>query len=182
MSVEGVHSIPGRGTVVTGRIDRGVIKINDPVEIVGFGDTQKSTVTGVEMFHKQMKQGEPGDNVGLLLRGVKHEEVKRGHVVAAPGTVSPHKKFKCELYVLTKDEGGRHTPFFSNYRPQFFINTSDVTGDIQLQAGTEMVMPGDNVRLDVELGSPIAIDVQSTFAIREGGKTIGAGVVSEILD
>jgi len=182
MPVEGVHSIPGRGTVVTGKIERGVVKVGDEVDIVGFGDTGKTVVTGVEMFHKSMKQGEHGDNVGLLLRGVKHEDIKRGHVIAAPGSVQSHLKFRCELYVLTKGEGGRHTPFFSNYRPQFFINTSDVTGDVELPKGVDMVMPGDNVTLDVTLGSPIAIEAQSTFAIREGGKTIGAGVVSEILE
>lgn len=182
MPVEGVHSIPGRGTVVTGRIERGVIKVGDTVDIVGFGETRQTVVTGVEMFHKSMPRGEHGHNVGLLLRGVKYEEVKRGHVMAAPGSVKPHERFNCQLYILTKDEGGRHTPFFSNYRPQFYINTSDVTGNIKLLEGTEMVMPGDNVSLEVDLNSPIAIEENSTFAIREGGKTIGAGVVSEILE
>jgi elongation factor Tu len=181
MSVEGVHSIPGRGTVVTGKIERGVIHPGEEVDIVGFGDTRKTVVTGVEMFHKDMKEGQAGDNVGCLLRGIKHDEVKRGHVIGAPGTVQPNSNFECELYVLTKEEGGRHTPFFANYRPQFYFRTTDVTGGISLAPPTEMVMPGDNIRMNVELDSPIALEEETRFAIREGGKTIGAGVVTKIL-
>lgn len=182
MSIEDVFSIPGRGTVVTGRIDRGTVRINDTVDIVGFGETRKTVVTGIEMFHKEMKEGLAGFNVGCLLRGVKHEDVKRGHVLAATGSVQPHSKFRCKLYVLTKEEGGRHTAFFSNYCPQFYINTSDVTGSITLEEGVEMVLPGDDVSLLVDLNDPIAIEKEQRFAIREGGKTIGSGVVTEIIE
>ncbi|MGQ0674795.1 MAG: elongation factor Tu [Rhodospirillales bacterium] len=182
MPIEDVFSISGRGTVVTGRIERGVVKVGDEVEIVGLRDTQKTVVTGVEMFRKLLDSGEAGDNIGALLRGTKREEVERGQVLAAPGSITPHKKFKCEAYILTKEEGGRHTPFFANYRPQFYFRTTDVTGEVVLPAGTEMVMPGDNVALEVSLITPIAMDEGLRFAIREGGKTVGAGVVSKIIE
>ena len=181
MPVEDVFSISGRGTVVTGRIERGVIKVNDEVEIIGLRETQKTTCTGVEMFRKLLDEGRAGDNVGVLLRGTKREEVERGQVLAKPGTITPHTKFEAEVYVLTKEEGGRHTPFFKGYRPQFYFRTTDVTGTIELPAGVEMVMPGDNIKMTVELISPIAMEEGLRFAIREGGRTVGAGVVSKIL-
>ena len=181
MPVEDVFSISGRGTVVTGRIERGIIKVNDEVEIVGLKDTQKTICTGVEMFRKLLDQGQAGDNVGVLLRGTKREEVERGQVLCKPGSIKPHTKFECEVYVLTKEEGGRHTPFFKGYRPQFYFRTTDVTGNVELPAGVEMVMPGDNIKMVVELISPIAMEEGLRFAIREGGKTVGAGVVSKIL-
>jgi len=180
MPIEDVFSISGRGTVVTGRIERGVVNVGDEVEIVGLKATQKTTVTGVEMFRKLLDRGEAGDNIGALLRGTKREEVERGQVLAKPGSITPHTKFKAEAYILTKEEGGRHTPFFTNYRPQFYFRTTDVTGIVQLPEGTEMVMPGDNVSLDVELIAPIAMDEGLRFAIREGGRTVGAGVVAKI--
>jgi elongation factor Tu len=183
MSVEDVFSIKGRGTVVTGRIDRGVVKVGDPVEIVGLQDKAvSSTVTGVEMFHKMLDQGQAGDNVGLLLRGINREDVERGMVIAKPGSITPHKKFLSEVYVLTKEEGGRHKAFFTVYRPQFYVRTLDVTGNITLPEGVEMVMPGDSVNLTVELITPVALEKGSNFAIREGGLTVGAGVITEILD
>jgi len=182
MPIEDVFSISGRGTVVTGRIERGVIKVGEEVEIVGLKDTQKSTVTGVEMFRKLLDQGEAGDNVGCLLRGIDKEAVERGQVLCKPGSVKPHKKFKAEAYILTKEEGGRHTPFFTNYRPQFYFRTTDVTGVVTLPAGTEMVMPGDNVTIDVELITPIAMEEKLRFAIREGGRTVGSGVVAKITE
>ncbi|MCE3046955.1 elongation factor Tu [Helicobacter kayseriensis] len=182
MPVEDVFSIAGRGTVVTGRIERGVVSVGDEVEIVGIRDTQKTTVTGVEMFRKELDKGEAGDNVGVLLRGTKKEEVERGMVLCKPGSITPHKKFEGEIYVLSKEEGGRHTPFFNNYRPQFYVRTTDVTGAITLPAGTEMVMPGDNVKISVELISPIALEEGTRFAIREGGRTVGAGVVTKIIE
>jgi elongation factor Tu len=182
MPIEDVFSISGRGTVVTGRVERGIVKVGDEVEIVGFKDTQKTTVTGVEMFRKLLDEGRAGENVGCLLRGTKKEEVERGQVLCKPGSIKPHRKFKCEVYVLTKDEGGRHKPFFSNYRPQFFFRTTDVTGTITLKEGTEMVMPGDNVQMSVELITPVAMDKELRFAIREGGRTVGAGVVTEIVE
>jgi elongation factor Tu len=182
MAVEDVFSITGRGTVATGRIERGKIKIGDPVEIIGIQKTRKSVVTGVEMFRKTLDEGEAGDNVGLLLRGIDKDEVERGQVIAAPGTITPHTKFKAEVYVLTKEEGGRHTPFFTNYRPQFYFRTTDVTGAIKLPEGVEMVMPGDNVNMEVELITPIAMDKELRFAIREGGRTVGAGVVTDIVE
>jgi elongation factor Tu len=181
MPIEDVFSISGRGTVVTGRIERGIVKVGEEVEIVGLKDTQKSTVTGVEMFRKLLDQGQAGDNVGCLLRGIDKEAVERGQVLCKPGSVKPHKKFKAEAYILTKEEGGRHTPFFTNYRPQFYFRTTDVTGVCTLPEGTEMVMPGDNVKLKVELIMPIAMDEGLRFAIREGGRTVGAGVVTEIV-
>jgi len=181
MPVEDVFSISGRGTVVTGRIELGTIKVGEEIEIVGFGDTRKTTVTGVEMFRKEMDQGEAGDNCGILLRGIKKEEVERGQVLAKPGTITPHTTFKCEVYILSKEEGGRHTPFFSGYRPQFYVRTTDVTGSCTLAEGTEMVMPGDNIEMSVELVAPIALEKGTKFAIREGGRTVGAGVVSEII-
>ncbi|MBD3809522.1 MAG: elongation factor Tu [Sulfuricurvum sp.] len=181
MPIEDVFSISGRGTVVTGRIERGVIKVGDTIEIVGIRDTQTTTVTGVEMFRKEMDQGEAGDNCGLLLRGTKKEDVERGQVLCKPKSITPHTKFEAEIYVLTKDEGGRHTPFFNGYRPQFYVRTTDVTGAITLQEGTEMVMPGDNVKIVAELIHPIAMEEGTRFAIREGGRTVGAGVVSKIL-
>ncbi|HUA78534.1 MAG TPA: elongation factor Tu [Acetobacteraceae bacterium] len=181
MPIEDVFSISGRGTVVTGRIERGVIKVGDEVEIVGLRATQKTTVTGVEMFRKLLDQGEAGDNIGALLRGTKREEVERGQVLAAPGSITPHTQFKAEAYILTKEEGGRHTPFFTNYRPQFYFRTTDVTGVVKLPDGTEMVMPGDNVSMDVELIAPIAMDDGLRFAIREGGRTVGAGVVAKVV-
>ena len=181
MPVEDVFSIPGRGTVATGRIERGVVKVGEEVEIVGIKATTKTTVTGVEMFRKELDRGEAGDNVGALLRGIKREEIERGQVLAAPGTITPHTKFKAEAYILTKEEGGRHTPFFKGYRPQFYFRTTDVTGVVELPAGQEMVMPGDNVTVTVELIQPIAMDKELRFAIREGGRTVGAGVVVEII-
>ncbi len=182
MPVEDVFSIAGRGTVVTGRIERGVVKVGDEVEIVGIRPTQKTTVTGVEMFRKELEKGEAGDNVGVLLRGTKKEEVERGMVLCKPGSITPHKKFEGEIYVLSKEEGGRHTPFFTNYRPQFYVRTTDVTGSITLPEGVEMVMPGDNVKITVELISPVALELGTKFAIREGGRTVGAGVVSNIIE
>jgi len=182
MPIEDVFSISGRGTVVTGRIERGVVKVGDEVEIVGLRPTQKTTVTGVEMFRKELDQGEAGDNVGVLLRGTKKEEVERGQVLAQPGSITPHTKFEAEVYILTKEEGGRHTPFFSGYRPQFYVRTTDVTGTITLPEGVEMVMPGDNVKITAELIAPIALEEGTRFAIREGGRTVGAGVVSKIIE
>jgi len=181
MPVEDVFSISGRGTVVTGRIDRGIIKVNDEVEIIGLRPTVKTICTGVEMFRKLLDEGRAGDNVGVLLRGTKREEVERGQVLAKPGSITPHTNFECEVYVLTKEEGGRHTPFFKGYRPQFYFRTTDVTGTIELPANTEMVMPGDNIKMTVELISPIAMEEGLRFAIREGGKTVGSGVVSKVL-
>ena len=182
MPIEDVFSISGRGTVVTGRVERGVVKVGEEVEIVGIRNTVKTTVTGVEMFRKLLDQGEAGDNVGVLLRGTKREDVERGQVLCKPGSVKPHKKFKAEAYILTKEEGGRHTPFFNNYRPQFYFRTTDVTGMVKLPEGTEMVMPGDNVAMEVELIVPIAMEEKLRFAIREGGRTVGAGVVAQVLD
>jgi elongation factor Tu len=182
MPIEDVFSISGRGTVVTGRIERGIVKVGDEVEIVGIKATTKTIVTGVEMFRKLLDQGEAGDNIGALLRGTKREEVERGQVLAKPGSITPHTKFKAEAYILTKEEGGRHTPFFSNYRPQFYFRTTDVTGTIELPAGTEMVMPGDNISMAVNLIAPIAMDEGLRFAIREGGRTVGAGVVASIIE
>ena len=182
MPIEDVFSISGRGTVVTGRVERGIIKVGEEVEIVGIRPTQKTTVTGVEMFRKLLDQGQAGDNVGILVRGTKREDVERGQVVCKPGTVKPHTKFKAEAYILTKEEGGRHTPFFTNYRPQFYFRTTDVTGVCTLPEGTEMVMPGDNVSMDVALIVPIAMEEKLRFAIREGGRTVGAGVVASIIE
>jgi elongation factor Tu len=182
MPIEDVFSISGRGTVVTGRIERGVVKVGEEIEVVGIKDTQKTTCTGVEMFRKLLDSGEAGDNVGVLLRGTKREDVERGQVLAKPGSITPHTKFKGECYILTKDEGGRHTPFFSNYRPQFYFRTTDVTGTIELPAGTEMVMPGDNIAMEVTLIAPIAMDEGLRFAIREGGRTVGAGVVATVVE
>ena len=181
MAIEDVFSIEGRGTVVTGRIEKGTVNVGDKVHIIGLKDTQETTCTGVEMFNKILEKGIAGDNVGVLLRGIKKEEVERGQVLAAPGSIKPHTKFECETYVLGKDEGGRKTPFFSGYRPQFYFRTTDVTGAVTLQGGAEMCMPGDNVKLEVELGKPIAMDEGSRFAIREGGRTVGSGVVTKIL-
>jgi elongation factor Tu len=181
MPIEDVFTISGRGTVVTGRIERGIVRVGDDIEIVGLKPTLKTTCTGVEMFRKLLDQGEAGDNVGVLLRGTKREEVERGQVLAKPGSITPHTNFQCEAYILTKEEGGRHTPFFSNYRPQFYFRTTDVTGAVKLPEGTEMVMPGDNIRMEVELIQPIAMDEGLRFAIREGGKTVGAGVVAKII-
>ena len=182
MPIEDVFSISGRGTVVTGRVERGVINVGDEIEIVGIKDTQKTTCTGVEMFRKLLDRGEAGDNIGALIRGIDRDQVERGQVLAKPGSVTPHTKFKAEAYILTKDEGGRHTPFFTNYRPQFYFRTTDVTGVCQLPAGTEMVMPGDNVEMEVELIVPIAMEERLRFAIREGGRTVGAGIVSSIIE
>ena len=182
MPIEDIFSISGRGTVVTGRIERGTVKVGEEMEIVGFRETQKKVITGVEMFKKLLDRGEAGDNVGLLVRGLEKDEVERGQVVAKPGSITPHTKFKGEVYVLKKDEGGRHTPFFKGYRPQFYLRTTDVTGVAQLPEGTEMVMPGDNVQMEVELISPVAMEKGLRFAIREGSRTIGAGTVSEIVE
>jgi len=182
MPIEDIFSIQGRGTVVTGRIEQGICKVGEEMEIVGFRDTRKTVVTGVEMFKKLLDEGRAGDNVGLLLRGIEKDDVERGQVIAKPGSIKPHKKFKGEVYVLSKDEGGRHTPFFKGYRPQFYFRTTDVTGVAQLPEGMEMVMPGDNVQLEIELITPIAMDKGLRFAIREGGRTVGAGTVSEILE
>jgi elongation factor Tu len=182
MPVEDVFSISGRGTVATGRVERGIINVGDDIEIVGMKETTKSVVTGVEMFRKLLDQGQAGDNCGILLRGVKREEIERGQVLAKPGSITPHTKFKAEAYILTKEEGGRHTPFFKGYRPQFYFRTTDVTGVVELPEGTEMVMPGDNIAVTVELITPIAMDKELRFAIREGGRTVGAGVVSEIVE
>ena len=182
MPIEDVFSISGRGTVVTGRIERGIVKVGDEVEIVGLRATTKTIVTGVEMFRKLLDAGEAGDNIGALLRGTKREEVERGQVLAKPGSITPHTKFKAEAYILTKEEGGRHTPFFTNYRPQFYFRTTDVTGVVELPQGTEMVMPGDNVTMEVQLIVPIAMDEGLRFAIREGGRTVGAGVVASIIE
>ena len=182
MPVEDVFSISGRGTVVTGRIERGIVKVGDEIEIIGIRPTVKTTCTGVEMFRKLLDQGQAGDNVGVLLRGTKREEVERGQVLAKPGSITPHTKFKAEVYVLSKEEGGRHTPFFNGYRPQFYFRTTDVTGSIALPAGTEMVMPGDNIQMDVALIAPIAMEEGLRFAIREGGRTVGAGVVAKIVE
>jgi len=182
MPVEDVFSISGRGTVVTGRVEKGIVKVGDEVEIIGIRPTQKTVCTGVEMFRKLLDQGQAGDNIGALLRGIDREGVERGQVLAKPGSITPHKKFEAEAYVLTKEEGGRHTPFFTNYRPQFYFRTTDVTGIVELPAGTEMVMPGDNVKMTVELITPIAMDQGLRFAIREGGRTVGAGVVSKIIE
>ena len=182
MSIEDVFTITGRGTVVTGRVERGMLKLNDEVEIVGLKDTKKTVVTGIEMFRKQLDYAEAGDNAGVLLRGISREDVERGQVLAKPGSVQPHKKFKAEVYVLSKEEGGRHTPFFTNYRPQFYFRTTDVTGVITLPEGTEMVMPGDNISITVELIAPIAVENGTEFSIREGGRTVGAGKVSEIVE
>ncbi|MBI1833682.1 MAG: elongation factor Tu [Candidatus Andersenbacteria bacterium] len=180
MPIEDVFSIEGRGTVVTGRIERGVVKVNDEVEIVGLRDTQKTVVTGIEMFNKQLDEGQAGDNAGVLLRGLKKEDVERGQVVAAPKSITPHTEFDAEVYVLTKDEGGRHTPFFKGYKPQFYVRTTDVTGEVQLPEGTEMVMPGDTISIKVKLGSAVAMEDGMRFAIREGGRTVGAGVVTKV--
>jgi elongation factor Tu len=180
MPIEDVFSIEGRGTVVTGRVERGMIKVNEPVEIVGIRPTQNTVVTGVEMFRKLLESGQAGDNIGCLLRGIKKEDVERGQVLAKPGSITPHTEFQCEIYVLSKEEGGRHTPFFKGYRPQFYIRTTDVTGDITLPEGVEMVMPGDNVSVRVKLIQPIAMEEKMRFAIREGGRTVGAGTVSKI--
>ena len=182
MPVEDIFTIQGRGTVATGRIERGTINVNDPVEIVGIRDTRNSVVTGVEMFKKLLDQGQAGDNVGLLLRGVERKEIERGQVIAKPGSITPHTKFKAEAYVLTKEEGGRHTPFFTGYRPQFYFRTTDVTGVANLPSGVEMVMPGDNIQMEIELIAPIAMEKGLRFAIREGGRTVGAGTVSDIVE
>ena len=182
MPIEDVFSISGRGTVVTGRVESGVVNVNDEIEIIGIRDTQKTICTGVEMFRKLLDRGEAGDNIDALLRGTKRDEVERGQVVAAPGSITPHKKFKCSAYILTKEEGGRHTPFFANYRPQFYFRTTDVTGMVELPSGTEMVMPGDDIEMTVELITPIAMDQGLRFAIREGGRTVGAGVVADIIE
>jgi elongation factor Tu len=182
MPVEDVFTISGRGTVTTGRIERGIVKVGEEVEIVGFKDTVKTVVTGVEMFRKLLDEGRAGDNVGTLLRGVKREDIERGQVLCKPGSITPHKKFKAEVYVLKKEEGGRHTPFFTNYRPQFYFRTTDVTGTCRLPDGVEMVMPGDNIAMEVELHTPIACEQGLRFAIREGGRTVGAGVVASIIE
>lgn len=182
MPIEDVFSISGRGTVVTGRVERGIVKVGDEIEMVGFRDTAKTTVTGVEMFRKMLDEGRAGDNVGVLLRGTKKDEVERGQVLAKPGSITPHRKFKAEVYVLSKEEGGRHTPFFNGYRPQFYVRTTDVTGTVTLPEGVEMVMPGDNVAMTVELITPVALEKEMRFAIREGGRTVGAGVCTEIIE
>ena len=182
MAIEDVFSIKGRGTVATGRIERGIIKVNEEVQIIGFKETKKSVVTGVEMFRKLLDQGQAGDNVGCLLRGVEKDEIERGQVLAKPGSITPHTKFMGEVYVLKKEEGGRHTPFFTNYRPQFYIRTTDVTGTCNLPEGVKMVMPGDNITMEISLIAPVALEEQMRFAIREGGKTVGAGIVTKILE
>ena len=182
MPIEDIFSITGRGTVVTGRVERGVVKVGEEIEIVGMAETRKSVVTGVEMFRKLLDEGQAGDNIGALLRGVDKDDVQRGQVLAKPGSIKPHKKFKAEVYVLTKEEGGRHTPYFNGYRPQFYFRTTDVTGVCTLPQGTEMVMPGDNVTMSIELITPIAMEKELRFAIREGGRTVGAGVVTEITE
>ena len=182
MPIEDVFSISGRGTVVTGRVERGIVKVGEEIEIVGIKDTEKTTCTGVEMFRKLLDEGRAGENVGVLLRGTKREDVERGQVLAAPGSITPHTTFEAEVYILSKDEGGRHTPFFKGYRPQFYFRTTDVTGNVELPKDVEMVMPGDNVKMNVSLIAPIAMDEGLRFAIREGGKTVGAGVVSKIID
>jgi len=182
MPVEDVFSISGRGTVATGRVERGIIKVQEEVEIVGMKETQKTVVTGVEMFRKLLDQGQAGDNCGILLRGLKRDQIERGQVLAKPGSITPHTKFKAEAYILTKEEGGRHTPFFKGYRPQFYFRTTDVTGIVELPEGVEMVMPGDNISMTAELITPIAMDKELRFAIREGGRTVGAGVVSEVVE
>jgi len=182
MPVEDVFGIKGRGTVVTGRIERGIVKVGDEIEIVGMGATRKTTVTGVEMFQKTLDQGEAGDNVGCLLRGIEREDIERGQVLSKPASITPHKKFEAEVYVLSKDEGGRHTPFLPGYRPQFYIRTTDVTGTIALPEGVEMVMPGDNIKMTVELHDAVAVEDALRFAIREGGRTVGAGAVTKILE
>jgi len=182
MPIEDVFTISGRGTVVTGRVDRGMINVGDDVEVVGIRDTLKTVCTGVEMFRKVLDQGQAGDNIGVLLRGTKRDDVERGQVVAVPGTISPHRKFKAEAYILTKEEGGRHTPFFNGYRPQFYFRTTDVTGVVTLPEGVEMVMPGDNVAMEINLIMPIAMEKELRFAIREGGRTVGAGVISDIIE
>jgi elongation factor Tu len=182
MPIEDVFAIKGRGTVATGRVERGIVKVGEEIEIVGIREAKKSVVTGVEMFRKLLDQGEAGDNIGLLLRGLEREDIERGQVIAKPGSVKPHTKFTAETYILSKEEGGRHTPFFSGYRPQFYLRTTDVTGDLKLPEGTEMVMPGDNVNAEVTLGTPIAIEPGLRFAIREGGHTVGAGVVTKVLE
>ena len=182
LPIEDVFSISGRGTVVTGRVERGIVKVGDEIEIVGIKDTQKTTCTGVEMFRKLLDSGQAGDNVGVLLRGTKREDVERGQVLCKPGSVTPHTKFKAEAYILTKEEGGRHTPFFTNYRPQFYFRTTDVTGVVTLDEGVEMVMPGDNVNMNVQLIVPIAMEEKLRFAIREGGRTVGAGIVGSIIE
>jgi elongation factor Tu len=181
MPVEDVFSISGRGTVATGRVERGIVKVGEEVEIVGLRPTLKTVVTGVEMFRKLLDEGQAGDNIGALLRGLKREEVERGQVLSRPGSITPHTRFKAEVYVLTKEEGGRHTPFFNGYRPQFYFRTTDVTGSIQLPKGVEMVMPGDNIAMDVDLITPIAMEKELRFAIREGGRTVGAGVVADVI-
>ena len=181
MPIEDVFSIEGRGTVVTGRVDRGIIKVGEEVEIIGIRDTTKTTVTGVEMFRKLLDQGQAGDNIGCLLRGTKKEDVERGQVLAKPGSITPHTEFEAQVYVLSKEEGGRHTPFFPGYRPQFYIRTTDVTGDITLPEGVEMVMPGDNIKMTVKLIAPVALEEKMRFAIREGGRTVGAGTVAKII-
>jgi len=181
MPIEDIFSIEGRGTVVTGRIERGIVHVNDEVEIIGYYPTVKTVVTGIEMFNKTLDEGQAGDNVGILLRGTKKEEVRRGQVVAKPGSITPHTEFEAEAFILSKEEGGRHTPFFTGYKPQFYIRTADVTGEVTLPEGVEMVMPGDNVKLTVKLIAPVALDEGARFAIREGGRTVGAGVVTKIL-
>ena len=181
MPVEDVFSISGRGTVATGRVERGIVKVGEEIEVVGLRPTQKTVVTGVEMFRKLLDEGQAGDNIGALLRGLKREDVERGQVLAKPGSITPHTKFKAQVYVLTKEEGGRHTPFFNGYRPQFYFRTTDVTGSLNLPAGVEMVMPGDNVAIEVELITTVAMEKELRFAIREGGRTVGSGVVSEVI-
>jgi elongation factor Tu len=181
MAVEDVFSIKGRGTVATGRVERGIVKVGEEVEMVGFRDPRKTVVTGVEMFRKLLDQGQAGDNIGVLLRGVEKDDIERGQILAKPGSVTPHTKFESEVYVLKKEEGGRHTPFFTNYRPQFYMRTTDVTGTVSLPEGTKMVMPGDNTKMNIDLITPVALEEQQRFAIREGGRTVGAGIVTKIL-
>jgi len=181
MPIEDIFSIEGRGTVCTGRIERGIVKVNEEVEVIGLGETKKTVVTGIEMFNKQLDEGMAGDNAGILLRGLKKEDLSRGQVLAKPGSVTPHTEFETEVYILTKEEGGRHTPFFNGYKPQFYIRTTDVTGDVTLAQGVEMVMPGDTIKFTVKLVAPVALEEKQRFAIREGGKTVGAGVVTKII-